>query len=323
MPERGLPRRRGGVRRGRQFVRSQLAYATRMMAAGANTGTPAAEPDARSDSPALGAVAGAADGAGAGSGEVKAQPAQRCLLVESAIRKATALGRQGHFQKAAQTLMQGPSLRLGERVMNQLHALHPSRAASASAANIHSPAASSNPIAVDRDVLTSIIKTKLANGSAPSLSGWTGELLLPLVDSAEAMDLLANIVSIILSGEVSDNIARLLLSSRLIPLAKPGSAPSNPRVRPIAWGETFYKLAAHYALHQCGGLDQVFAPVQLAVGVPGGVEVAVHMLRAAADVPGNLLVQLDITNAFNTRDRQRILDAVLARPELGPIARLF
>ena len=303
----GLPRTRGGAVRGRRSVKGRLAFAVRSILEGVDLVPPSALGEGVDDEQSESGPAG---------GDSHPRAAQHQRLPDSAIRRANALSFAGHFQKACRALVPEPLPPLSDQTMDQLRFLHPQLPAAVQPAG-------SAPLAADPDGVAHIVRTKLANGSAPSLSGWTGELLLPVVESAEACQLLARVITIIMSGAVGDGVARLLLASRLFPLSKPGSLPAQPRIRPIAWGESFYKLAALYALDQCGSLDALFAPLQLAVGVPGGVEVAVHTLRTAAAVPGNLLVQLDITNAFNARDRERIMRAVLAQPQLAPISQLF
>jgi hypothetical protein len=56
------------------------------------------------------------------------------------------------------------------------------------------------------------------------------------------------------------------LASILIPLPKdsvtPGICPPKDRIRPVAVGEVFYRLAAQRALCNCGSLSSLFPEVQ-------------------------------------------------------------
>jgi Reverse transcriptase (RNA-dependent DNA polymerase) len=84
-------------------------------------------------------------------------------------------------------------------------------------------------------------------------------------------------------------------------------------VRPIAIGETFYRLAALCALAARGDAGAALAPLQLGVGVAGGSQAAAHAILAGiADDPGCVTVKLDVANAFNSLDRGVLLQEVAA-----------
>ena len=76
------------------------------------------------------------------------------------------------------------------------------------------------------------------------------------------------------------------------------------------------KLVSSYASSL---LTSTLAPLQVGVGVPRGVEAAVHGTRAFVKClgPGEALVKLDFTNAFNCIRRDSILEAVAVH---APIA---
>jgi hypothetical protein len=71
---------------------------------------------------------------------------------------------------------------------------------------------------------------------------------------------------------------------------------------------------------------RILAPVQLGVGVKGGVEVAIHRLQAYIDQEGAdpdiVLLFLDISDAFMTANRAKMLEALFKFKELSPIWRL-
>jgi hypothetical protein len=67
--------------------------------------------------------------------------------------------------------------------------------------------------------------------------------------------------------------------------------------------------------------------VQLGVGVRGGAELAVHLVRSVVEAHGGddsfALRTFDFTNAFNEVSRQKILDNVQEKyPELYPYVNL-
>ena len=125
----------------------------------------------------------------------------------------------------------------------------------------------------------------------------------------------------IINGELPDEARQLLLTSRLVALAKPNS----DSLRPIAVGEMLYRLAAIVAVKrvtsEAAGL---LAPHQYGVGVPAGAERIVHSLQhELTDADKRLaLLQLDMANAFNSCDRARLLRELYALPELQSVYRL-
>src|SRR3569623_2662923 len=114
--------------------------------------------------------------------------------------RATALARAGYISRAAKALSQDGLQPASADVVDKLRVLHP-------------PSAGSPPpcpdivthVGVDYEVLAKIISKKLKNGSAPGPSGWTGELIDPLVDDPDCLDGLGVLVGDILNGDLDDN----------------------------------------------------------------------------------------------------------------------
>ena len=121
-------------------------------------------------------------------------------------------------------------------------------------------------------------------------------------------------MNLILSGKLPRHAS--LLDSSLIGLQKPHGG-----VRPIAVGEVWYRLATLCALTACENAGKALAPLQMAVGVSGGLDAVVHALRAAlAKDPEAALLTVDQANAFNSVSRAAVFEAVRERvPELLPI----
>ncbi|GJP58837.1 hypothetical protein CLOP_g4310, partial [Closterium sp. NIES-67] len=115
-----------------------------------------------------------------------------------------------------------------------------------------------------------------------------------------------------------------LASSTLVALAKP-----NGDVRPIAIGEVLVRvLSRAVCLQLRDQMARVFlASQQFGVGVTCGTEVTVRgVVRALADHPGWVVLQLDVANAFNSFFRDVLFQALHASPEfrcLIPFIRLF
>jgi hypothetical protein len=76
-----------------------------------------------------------------------------------------------------------------------------------------------------------------------------------------------------------------------------------------------------------GPQDDPYVPVQFGIGVRGGAEIAVHLVRSAVEAHGGdssfALWTFDFTNAFNEVSKQKILDIVQEKyPELYPYVKM-
>ncbi len=107
----------------------------------------------------------------------------------------------------------------------------------------------------------------------------------------------------------------LLLTGRLFPLQL------NGKVRPICIIDTAYKLAALYVMSL---IDVEFDTIQRGTGTKGGVEVAVHEIQARLEQsPNHIVLSTDVANAFNSRHRSHIEEALQDNPADAPLLRLF
>jgi hypothetical protein len=106
-------------------------------------------------------------------------------------------------------------------------------------------------------------------------------------------------------------------------------------VRPLAVGETLRRLTSKLgvsvvkdrAARYFGPQDDPYVPVQLGVGVRGGAEIAVHLVRSVVEAHGGddsfALRTFDFTHAFNEVSRQKILDIMREKyPELYPYVKM-
>ncbi len=103
---------------------------------------------------------------------------------------------------------------------------------------LHAPASSSAlpsllssapRIHVDSSILAMLVNEKVANGSAPGFSDWTGEHLQALVGDSDCMAGIVAIVEEIVNGDFAEDARVLLLSSSLIASEKEAGG-----LRPIA-----------------------------------------------------------------------------------------
>ena len=120
---------------------------------------------------------------------------------------------------------------------------------------------------------------------------------------------LANLCSKLLRRLITKHVRDLLFTANLTSLwLKVGG------IRPIAVINVFRRLASKIAVKRViPELQRQLPPVQLGVDVSGVCEAAPHTVRALVQspvVPGNnVLVKLEIKNAFNTVRRDHFLEA--------------
>jgi hypothetical protein len=163
------------------------------------------------------------------------------------------------------------------------------------------------PTMDDRDLplwslSTSQVKKQLLalrNDSAPGPSSMGVTALKRAASTEEGATAIARITNRIMNG-LEPNKYRLT-AANLIPLVK-----SETKIRPIACGEIFTRLAARCLLrHKGKDLAEFFAPIQMGVRQPGGAERIVHSIRTAYN-RGNSVLNLDLSNAFNRISRAAI-----------------
>ena len=244
--------------------------------------------------------------------EVPASGAQSDPQLARVLR-AKALVEMKRLSRATKALLQGDLASMTESTITALRALHPKATDPVPALPEEAPR-----IQVDTEVLVSLVRKRVANGSSPSYSGWTGELLLALLDDLDCLHGLAQIVEDQLNGSLDDMTRDFILGSCLIAGAKPTGG-----VRPIAMGEPIYKLAGQYALYLVRQeLPPLVEPIQLSLS-PGGSERAAHVLQAAIETGGHdsIVVKTDFRNAFNTIKRSSLLGEMFKAPSLSRIWR--
>lgn len=240
------------------------------------------------------------------------------------IRKALALIRSKHIGRAAHVLSRPKQLHNNRmntaqllHKLKQLHH-HPQEGRS------HVPMPehfTGNPIDLRDPAQEKSFRQmiqNMANGSAPGLSGWTGDMLKVIYDDSSCRKGLAHLISDICNGGLPDEVKEYILPSHLVPVPKP-----NQSIRPISMGEIFYRAAAHYAVNSVSHvIADVLGPIQFGVGKPAGCEQAVHRLQhlLTRTYPHRLAgIAVDFKNAFNERNRSDILQELYKYDELRPI----
>jgi len=129
---------------------------------------------------------------------------------------------------------------------------------------------------------------------------------------------LSSLINLITLGKVPSFIQPFFFGGRLIALNKKGGG-----IRPIVVGLTLRRLSSKLVNGSASEkLAPLLAPLQVGVGVRGGMEAAVHATRMYCDKiskSDRILTKLDFSNAFNSLRRDAILKASLdAIPEWYP-----
>ena len=156
---------------------------------------------------------------------------ERALNPEDrSVLRANRFAHDGHIGRAANALMQNaPADASDPAVIASLLSLHPPCPSAIPPLPLNVPPTF---LAADRH-LRSLIIRKVANGSAPGPSGWTGEMMATISRNDECLAGIAALLNDIRNGNLSDEARPYLLAARLIAVDK------NPGIRPIAIGEAF------------------------------------------------------------------------------------
>jgi hypothetical protein len=153
--------------------------------------------------------------------------------------------------------------------------------------------------------------------SSPGPNGSRFEHWGVLTADEEACDYAADMVVEFLLGECPAEALKANLGARLMGFRKP-----NGKLRPVAMGSVLRRIAAKAACIVVKDSTSVaVGPHQHGVGRPAGAELMHKSVSALVDEdPARAVLGFDVSNAFGSMPRQKILDGVLERlPLLGPV----
>ena len=138
-------------------------------------------------------------------------------------------------------------------------------------------------------------------------------------DDTICLNALCRLIEHIIHGDLHPDSVDLINAAVSISLDK-----GDDRIRPIAVPEALYKIAGRYLLSHIP-VASCFPSIQLGCGISGGSEKAVHSIQAALEKrgPGTIVLNLDSSNAFNTRPLHLIAKAVYACKEASVAWRFF
>lgn len=180
-------------------------------------------------------------------------------------------------------------------------------------------------IATEADVLRAI--NSFPPSSSAGLDGIRPAHLRFLVSrstseaGARLLTALTMVTNLALSGQIPDFAAEAFYGASLIALRK-----KDGGLRPIAIGSVYRRIAAKVAVSCVSSrIGAELRPAQLGVATRSGCEAAVHAVRSfvTATAESNqqeVIVKLDMANAFNTVRRDSMLEAVRSRlPAIYPL----
>ncbi|KAL0841226.1 hypothetical protein ABMA28_014960 [Loxostege sticticalis] len=167
------------------------------------------------------------------------------------------------------------------------------------------------------EVMASIFSFK--SGSASGLDGLSPQHLKDLLSVSVGdtgrvlLHNLTLLINLMLSGKVNSQICDILYGANLIALKK-----KDGGIRPIAVGSTFRRIASKICCkHIAASVAADFQPVQLGFGIKGGCEAAVHAVRTFLSLnAGEVVLKVDVKNAFNSADRGTLLTQALDKSPL-------
>lgn len=177
------------------------------------------------------------------------------------------------------------------------------------------------PLTISEDNVRNSILS-FPSGSSSGIDGFSPQHLKDLIHpltGESGNTLLIKITSLcnhMLAGKVPPEITKILYGAKLHALSK-----KEGGIRPIAIGSVFRRLVSKLCCKFLNeDLGNYFRPLQLGFGSKGGAEAAVHATRTFIhDQSPDILVKIDIKNAFNSLERDIMLKSLKDfSPELYP-----
>ena len=184
---------------------------------------------------------------------------------------------------------------------------------------------SMNGLELSGSVLNTTLR-KLKRDSTPGWDGWTFQLIRQLYEERDVDDEAVSDNGRLLIQFIKHGIAGNLPLNKLWNVSKmvlmPAWNPANNswKFRPIAIGTSWYRLIGKSALNIMGdSVGRKLDPLQFAVGIPDGISIAAMILQHHRENDDNAILSIDLSNAFNSIRRTRILEGLRQyAPQLLP-----
>lgn len=326
-PQLCLHKRKSGVgKKQNQKAHAQIQHVLRRMAEQESFSTNALSPDfcdllnqqiAYGNRPGEAIVADPAVVEKFGPPEISPQArarASKCTRAEEQVGN-------GHLSRAAALLLQPDLVPLTPEGEQLLWDLHPSAPPGRETPKIPD-AFGGVYVTIDPDHAGKVIG-KLATGAASGCSGWTADILHQIFDDPCCQIGICALLEDISNDAIDDQGRQILLQSWLLGIPKPDAHPDVRR--PLALGDTFFKVAALASMKPLmAEMGLEMGPIQFAIGISGGHELAFRTIQAALEAGGiNVAVLFtDAKNAFNTANRDAMLASLFDKPQFATLYKL-
>ena len=268
-----------------------------------------------------------------------AEQAQGLADFIDTVRKCCTHLARGEMGKAVRTLASAGVLELTPEVRARLEAKYPPDASPLTALVLPRATAAEEKVAeLTLTELAAHVKEvhRTDKDKGGGMDGWRYADLSLLLDqmgklklqpelktaAAEAEAGLMALLNDIANGRLDATLRPQLTTLRGVPLRKVEGADD---VRPIAIGQLFVTVAAKLVVRgQRKRILEAVGETERGFAVSGGTESVAHSLRAVLTLaPAQVVIKTDVSNAFNSLNRQEVLDAALEVPALLPLARLL
>ena len=237
-------------------------------------------------------------------------------LTDVTIKTIVAQARRGEFGNALRSLSCAKQAPKTAETAEKLQRLHPA------GCPVTLPTFSLNPASFEFFIESIVQKavTSTPRGSSPGPTGLTTDHLRQCImdASADIVGSLCHACKLVASGQVHESVRHIIFGASLHALEK-----SNGGVRPVACGDPIRRLTAKVLAQQFKrDIETIVSPYgQVGVATSNGIEALFHCARRFAEsarTSDMVLAKLDITNAFNSIDRQAVVDGLGELPSLLP-----
>lgn len=177
---------------------------------------------------------------------------------------------------------------------------------------------------IDEDTLVYLSEARVDDGRSAGPSGATGHHYYLLFHDTDTVRVLAKLCTCIADGSMPDKVTQVVIAARLIALKK---IPAG--VRPVAINGFLCRLTGKILVSRISknAIRSIFGKLQLGLDT-AGVDRIVHRLQFLLEEDMHndrktSILSVDMRNAFNTRSRPEIAQALYARRELDTLWRYF
>ena len=233
----------------------------------------------------------------------KKKNSQEKSLEEANAERSRRLIQQGEYTRGTQALMSAGLAEHSPETVRIMRDKHPS-----APVPTFQPTRDSQQLQFNGEQVRKAVMS-FKRGTAPGPDGIRAEHLKAAIKlstpgrQGAAEEALTKLVNVMAAGGVPDHVSPFLCGARLhAGLKKSGG------IRPIAVGNILRRLTAKCCSRGVAiKAADLLSPLQLGVGVKGGLEAIIHTVKQALleeDDEDKMLLQIDLINAFNVVDRQ-------------------